>query len=140
MYFLDKSLRELYSEFKVWLSQNIDALDRFNFDSVPWLEPLLLILAGLLAFYLAAIVVIAAVRLISYVVFRLDQLAHWLAGVEKTNPKPVKLIHVLETGRWRVQGYEPDGRRAAKRRREWQKKLLSEKEIQEIEEKNRSRL
>ena len=140
MEMFDKSFRELYQEASNWLAESLSRFDQIDLEALPWLEPALLAIAGLAAFYLAAMVFIWLIRFIGFVCFNLDQMAYWLAWMEKSESKPVSLVHVREFGRWRVQGYEPDQRKAAKRKKDWQAKLLTEREIREIEEKNRSKL
>lgn len=137
---LDKTLRELYQETISWLHQNFSIFDQYDLSVTPWLEPILLIIAGCGAIYLLFLAMIFIIRGLAYFCFKMDQVAHWLAGLQKDQKAPPKLVHVREFERWRVQGYEPNPRKAAGRRREWRRKQISPRELREIEEKNRSRL
>ena len=142
MEFLDKSSRELYEEAIGYITDGLNSLYTMGWETVPWLQPLILVIAGCLAFYLAGVLAIALFRLLGYIWFKMGQASHWLSGTEMPDRSTPKLIHVHEYDRWRVQGYEPDTKRDAKRRRDWKKKQkqLTQKEIREIEEQNRSKL
>lgn len=140
MELLDKSLRELYEQAISYIAEGLNSIYSMDWETVPWLQPLILVLAVCTAFYLAGILALAAIRLLKYIWLKMGQASHWLSGTEMPDSSNSKPINVRGYGRWRVQGYEPNAKRAAKRRREWKRKQITPKEIREIEERNRSKL